>query len=395
MAEQRLRIWLLGLLTALAAVGVLYMLFLVLRALAPVLTVATIGGLLAVLLNPLANRVQRAIRSRPLSAFAVMLLLLAPFVLVLTWLITTVVREAQGLLVHLPTRLQDASNLLNAWQLDLQRIGIHVDLASKVTAASGSVLSHSISVLSSAASITTDMVLALVVAFFVIWDGEAMMRSARTLLSDRWRRPTFELAHIVATAVADYVRSQFLVAVIFGVMIGCSMALLRLPDPVLLGFLAGLFELLPSIGPILAALGPLGLSLAQPFPHVIWVLLVFIAAQQIESSLLVPRISGHAVGLHPLTVILAVFAGFHLGGLPGAFVAIPIAAAVREILRRWWLPAARVLPDRGARDTHSLAQAESSPPPKPAPSAPTLAVPPAPPAPSPGATEDHGTRRPR
>lgn len=382
MNEARWRAWLYAFLTILAAAAVVYLFWVVLVALAPVVTVAALGLLLAVLLNPLANYIQRGIHSRPLSALAVVLLILAPVVVILTWLVTTVVRESQTLLAHLPVRLERATNLLNTWQNGLERIGVHVNLAGELSSMGGEVLRHSISILSGAATVTTDLVLALIVAFFVIWDGSAMRRSARALLSDRWRRPTLELAEIIATSVADFIRAQFLVALIFGLMIGLSMALLHLPDPVLLGFLAGLFELLPTIGPILGAVGPVGLSLAQPFPHVIWVLLVFIAAQQLESNILVPRISGRSVGLHPLTVILSVFAGFHLAGLIGAFIAVPVAAAIREVLRRWWQPAASVLPNR--------AQARPAPQAPPPPSAPregvatvTPALPPAPPAPVP------------
>lgn len=409
MERERLLTWLLALLTILAGAGVLWLVWIVVQALAPVLTVAGIGALLAVILSPLADRMHKAIRSRALAALAVVLLLLAPFVLLGTWLVTTVVRQAQGMLGHLPQTVAQATAMLTAAQnavndrfgthLDLTSAlsggssstsGVHLDLMRALQNAGGGVLRGSVSVLSGVATITTDTVLVLIVAFFLIWDGRAMARSVYALFPARWRGAARDVGHILATVVADYVRGQFVVAVVFGVIVGVCMQLLGLPDAALLGFLAGLFELLPSVGPILGAVGPVLLSLSQPFPHVLWVLAVLIGAQQLESNILVPRISGGLVGLHPLTVILAVFAGWTLGGLGGAVLAVPAVGVARELLRRWWQPAIsaprpRLWPSPGvpARGTAEPAP-RGAPPPAPEVTA-VPAEPPAPPAPAPAA----------
>ncbi len=359
MRNQRLLTWMFGLMTGLAAVAVLWLASRVLRSVAPVATVAVAGALLAMVLQPLANAIQGAIRSRPLAVLAVMLLVLAPFVVAAVWLIITVRSEAKGLLGQLPTQLVYARTLLTQWQTDLATVGIHVDLAGQFPTAAGSVLRDSIQLLSSAATVTADTVVTLIVACYLILDGAKMMRSAHDRLPLAWRVGARDVASILSTSVVGYIRGQLLVAAVFGVLIGGSMALMGLPDPVLLGFLAGLFEMLPMVGPVLAAVGPLGLALAQPFPHVLWVLLVFVAAQQLESQVLVPRISGAAVRLHPLTVILAVFGGWSIGGLGGAFLAVPVVAVGRDMLQLWWRPAPGTLPappDRTVRprvDQHS------------------------------------------
>lgn len=339
MRNQKLLTWMFGLVTGLAAVAVLWLASRVLRSVAPLATVAVAGALLAMVVQPLANAIQGAIRSRPLAALAVLLLVLAPFVVIAVWLVVTVRSEAQGLLGQLPTHLGDARALLTQWQTGLANVGVHVDLAGQLPTAADKVLRGAIQLLSGAATVTADSVVALIVAFFLILDGAAMMRSAHDRLPPAWRTAARDVAAVLATSLVGYIRAQILVAAVFGVLIGGSMALLGLPDPVLLGFLAGLFEMLPMVGPVLAALGPLGLALAQPFPHVLWVLLVFVVAQQLESNVLVPRISGAAVGLHPVTVILAVFGGWTIGGVGGAFLAVPAVAVGRDMLQLWWRPA--------------------------------------------------------
>jgi predicted PurR-regulated permease PerM len=370
---DRLRVWLMGLGVVLGSAAVLWLLWRLLSAVAPAVTVTAVGGLVAVLLLPVADFLQRAVRSRPLAALAVVLLLLAPFVLLVGVLFTVVLHEAQGLLRHLPAQLATA----DLWAAHLQsylavHLHLHLDLTSRLaaaghgkgvgagltssltsalTSAGGNVLKDSIGIVSDLATVTTDTVLVLVVAFFLVWDGRAIVSAAFDLLPDAWRPHAREVGHILFQVLAAYFRGQVIVGALFGLIIGGGMALLGLPDPALLGFLAGLFEMVPTVGPILASIGPLVLSLGQPYPHVLYVLAWLVLAQQVESNLLVPRISGGVVGLHPLTVILGVFAGWSVAGLAGAFLAVPAAAVGREAIRRWWRPPVLVPTARPRRRT--------------------------------------------
>jgi predicted PurR-regulated permease PerM len=97
------------------------------------------------------------------------------------------------------------------------------------------------------------------------------------------------------------------------------------PYAVVLGVLAGLFELVPMFGPILSAVPAILVALFLPFPTVLWVALFFFLVQQVESNVLGPRITGHAVGLHPLGAMFALLAGLQLAGLLGALFAVPVA----------------------------------------------------------------------
>jgi predicted PurR-regulated permease PerM len=154
----------------------------------------------------------------------------------------------------------------------------------------------------------------------------------------------------VARVLGGYLRGQLTLATIIGLLTGVGMSLLGLPYAVVLGVLAGMFELIPMFGPILSAVPAIIVALFLPFPTVIWVVIFFLVVQQIENNLLAPRISGHAVGLHPLGAMFALLAGFQLGGILGGLFAVPIAgvlwvlmgAAYRNVIvepvqppRRW------------------------------------------------------------
>ena len=107
---------------------------------------------------------------------------------------------------------------------------------------------------------------------------------------------------------------------------------LGIPYALFIGLLAGLFDIIPYFGPILGFLPAAALALAKSPLTVLWVLLLFIGANQIENGIISPKIIGDRVGLHPLIVIFAVLVGGNLMGILGMLMAIPVAAIVRVVM---------------------------------------------------------------
>ena len=136
----------------------------------------------------------------------------------------------------------------------------------------------------------------------------------------------------MARVLGGYLRGQLVLALIIGVLAGVGCALLGLPYAVVIGVLAGLFELVPMFGPILSVIPAALVALFMPFPTIIWVLLFFLVIQQVENNVLAPRISGHALGLHPLGAMFALLAGFQLAGLLEALFAVPLAGVLWVLL---------------------------------------------------------------
>ena len=136
----------------------------------------------------------------------------------------------------------------------------------------------------------------------------------------------------VEQKLGGWVRGQLLVMGIMSVLAGVGFWIIGLPNPVLLGVLAGLGELIPMVGPFIgfapAVLVALGID---PWTALI-VVGYAVVVQQIEGNFLVPRIMGHSVGVSPLTVVLGILIGAILYGLPGTFLAVPIAGAIQVIV---------------------------------------------------------------
>jgi len=118
-----------------------------------------------------------------------------------------------------------------------------------------------------------------------------------------------------------------------GVMATIGYVFLGLPSPAVLGVLAGLFEIIPMIGPFLAFAPAVLVALATVDPtRALMVVGYALVIQQIESNVLVPRVMGRTVGVSPLTVMLGILLGGALAGLPGAFLAVPAAGALQVVL---------------------------------------------------------------
>jgi predicted PurR-regulated permease PerM len=129
-----------------------------------------------------------------------------------------------------------------------------------------------------------------------------------------------------------------LVAVV-GTVTWLGLMILGVPNALLLGILAGLLELIPNLGPALAAVpavliayfqGSTHFALAPPW-FALLVLILYVGIQQVENTVLVPRIIGGSVHLHPVVILIGVLGGAAVAGILGIFLAAPVLASVRVI----------------------------------------------------------------
>jgi predicted PurR-regulated permease PerM len=150
---------------------------------------------------------------------------------------------------------------------------------------------------------------------------------------------TTPLIERMERALGSYVKGQFAVSLIMGTSVGVGLWILGLlglmPNggkyALLFGAWAGVAELVPYVGPWLAAAPPVLYALVQHPLSAVWVALLFLAIQQLEGHVVVPKIMGHTLRLHPLLVIFGLLAGGELYGIAGVLLALPTMAAARAI----------------------------------------------------------------
>src|SRR5690606_34596809 len=141
-----------------------------------------------------------------------------------------------------------------------------------------------------------------------------------------------------STAIGGYFRGQLAVAVVVGIMASIGMAIIDLPFWLIVGMIAGLFNLIPLIGPWIGAVP--GIAIAFPtgggLSQAIWVAVVMAGVQQVDNHFISPIVMQRAVKLHPAVVMLALLAGGTLGGFLGLLLAVPATAVLKIIVGHAW-----------------------------------------------------------
>lgn len=174
--------------------------------------------------------------------------------------------------------------------------------------------------------------------FYVLKDKAKGMRLFYTLISPSLREDARKLILIVSEGLNNYIRGQLIVAGSVGVLVTIGLMIIGFQpnSAIFLGFLAGLFEVLPIVGPILGSIPSLLVaffynSQVANLDMVLKVAITFIIVQQIEGNLLVPKIAGDSTKLHPAIVMLVIIVGSEVAGLIGAIVSVPLTAVGRDV----------------------------------------------------------------
>src|SRR5712692_9707663 len=184
-------------------------------------------------------------------------------------------------------------------------------------------------------NIFIDILLILVLSFYLTIDGKNIRNNLFGIVPERSKKHVLLFEDALNRVVGNYIRGQLTLAVIIGVLAGVGCFWLGLQNyALIIGVLAFLFETIPMVGPALASIPAILLSLLlpEPFPRTFWIIIYFIAIQMVESNVLGPRIVGHAVGLHPVASILALIVGAQLFGAFGALLATPIVTAAWVVI---------------------------------------------------------------
>jgi predicted PurR-regulated permease PerM len=348
------------------------------RAAAPVLLVFLVAALVALIINPLVTGLQGLGVPRGVAIAVVFVGFFAALAGAVALLVRPVADQVEEFRADLP-RLTDSANASLAdfqdW-LDGQGIGIQIKrpgetaletLQSSFLRGSGDVVALTRDLVTRIAEAGFVVILIVVIAVYMLLYGEKIGALARQLMPPGDGTLEDDYPTLVQHAVFGYVRGQILFSLIMGLSAGAALwafgALGIFPAgrtyAVFFGAFYGLMELIPYLGPVLGAAPPVLVALAQGEPlTALWLVLLFIALQQLEGHVVAPQVFGHSLRINPLLVIFALLLGATLHGIPGALLALPLAAIVREtvlylrrhlVMEPWGTPTAAALRHQSTR----------------------------------------------
>jgi predicted PurR-regulated permease PerM len=173
--------------------------------------------------------------------------------------------------------------------------------------------------------------------FYVLNDEARGRRAFYNAIPEVAREDVRCILSILDGLLSSYLRGQLILCVLVGTMSTIALALLGIDLALLLGTLAGIFELIPILGPYLGAVPAVLIALLRSPMLALWVALAFFAIQQIENLLMVPRIAGNAVRFHPAVVMIIVVVGAEVAGIWGMLLGVPLSAMVRDVFRYLYL----------------------------------------------------------
>jgi predicted PurR-regulated permease PerM len=338
---------------------VLVLAWIVVRATGHVVFVFGVAALVALLLDPLARGLQRLRLPRGLSVALVYLSFLAALGLVIFAVATSVAGETttaanrlNEYFTHPRARTGQTSadrdvDRLQHW-LDTHHLKtVRVQqrghkLVRQIRRRDIGKYTHRVVTFAEGAAISIGktlfaLVLLLVISIYMLLDMPRLERAVDRRFPPRPGEES--LLRQIERALASYVRGQLLLSLIIGATAGLGLWIFGLAGllpngsqyALLFGAWVSIAELIPYLGPWLGAIPPVAYALVVHPLSALWVVILFLAVHQLEGHVVVPKVMGNALRLHPLLVIFGLAAGAEIYGLPGALIALPSLAVVRAI----------------------------------------------------------------
>ncbi len=322
-----------------------------------------IGILLATAIDPLARRLRRMGFNRPASILSVYLLIFAVIGGLIAFIIPPIVAQGTDFVTNLP-RVADHleqryANSDQAWIRNAAHNGATQlrQLSDNPPDISGVLKEQALNVVSSLFGTLLSIVTVILISYYWLTERTLIRRSLlgfvpmarRTRVNDIWTH--------IETKLGLWFRAQLILCGIIGAACAIGYGLFGIEYWPLLALIAGAAEIIPILGPWIGGVPAVLVALTEGPVKAIIVAVFIIVLQQIEGNILVPRIQGDAVGLSPLTVILAILAGTTLAGPIGGILAVPISAIIHVLVQD--LIIARETTDQDDID-HILAAADAA-----------------------------------
>lgn len=322
-----------------------YILFLIKSAILPLL----IGIIIAYMLIPLVKLLRR--RMRKIFAVTITYLLFLSIIFVfLFFIIPLVIEQFKIFIAKVPYFLEGITSFLNnflktnSMLKNLENI-IGKDLIpsnsqeitqyilSGFNLANINIFQRATSVTITAFNIILNFVIGPVLGFYILKDTDIIVSTFIKIIPPKYKKHSSILLGKINNVFGKYVRAQLLVSLIVGTLCTIILLILRVDFAILLGFSAGIFNLIPFLGPLAGAVPAALIALYISPLKALLVVVLFIAVHQIDNYFISPNIMKHEVGVHPGLIIFSLIAGGAIFGWLGLLLAVPTVAIIQEVLR--------------------------------------------------------------
>ncbi|MBX3057407.1 MAG: AI-2E family transporter [Anaerolineae bacterium] len=324
-----------------------------------VLLPLSLATILAYLITPLVNLITRTLRLPRLLVIATIYLALAVFIISIPVIaIPPLVNQINVLVSNVPRYLAGVGNffddpivLVEGYEIPIDELPfdqIIRSLSENLVGIVQTLGGQTLAIFSSVATVTIStvgwLILIMIISFYMVKDHERLFETVLNLTPADYRSDVRQLGEQISLTWNAFLRGQLVLCFVVGIIVYIAASILGLPNAGTLAIFAGFMELIPTFGPVLAAIPAIFLAVFQtesswlgsfmsPFWFAVLVAGIYALIYQFENYVLVPRIIGYHLKLHPLVVLVGVIGGAAIAGVLGILLAAPVLASARIILR--------------------------------------------------------------
>lgn len=300
-------------------VAVIFLIYL----LRQILLIVFVAYIIVAALTPIVEFLRRRKIPKTVAVIITFFTVLVIFIILIAPIVPFLVSQIQQLSKSFPSYLNSAASTVgiqvNAH--DVSQIFTPQQLGQNAFALAGGVFGGFFAVVTSIA-----------ISFYLLLDYDRIQKSLASLFPKKHHGRAVLVISQVNDKLGAWLQGQFALSLAIGVLTWIALTLIGMPFALPLALLAGILEIVPSIGPILSAIPAIIVALTISFNMVVIVIGAYIVIQLLENHLLVPRIMQRAVGLNPVIVIVGVIVGNTLLGIAGALLSVPFISLVVLVL---------------------------------------------------------------
>lgn len=312
------------------------------------------GFVIAYLFNPLVNRFQKWFKGRRgLAVFATLLLVILLFTAIVSAVVFSVTDQLkvanfndmtmilQNFVDSLNAFYQKLLMQLNNLNIESEQITEYVQNASQqiVSAVTG-FLNGLLSGVNNASSVITNSIFSLIIGIYFMLDGKVvtgmLSRVTRACFREKTNDKIREVLGDMDQAFSGYIKGQGMDVIVMMILIGLSLSIVGVKFSVLIGFFAGLFNLIPYCGPIVAyGLTAIVCLVNGEIKKMIIAIIILVVIQTLDGNLIGPKLLSESINIHPLLVIIALIIAGSIGGILGMLLAVPVAGFLKIEFDKW------------------------------------------------------------
>ena len=255
-------------------------------------------------------------------------------------------QESQEFIETVPELYESARVTLEDWGKEYteripEELRVQIELSVEsggeiLGSAARSIMGKTLNGVTNAVTLVIGLAIVPFMLFYILKDGHGSLDGFYSALSPANRRHARNVVQIIHNVIGAYIRAQLFSALIVGVSVFVGLFILGVKFAAVLGLIAGLFGLIPIIGAVLGAVPGLLVTLATSREDMIWVIVLYVVVQFVESNIISPRIQSKAVNIHPALILVVLVIASETSGLWGVVVGVPLTAAARDVFKYFY-----------------------------------------------------------